>query len=43
MTSAVAERVFPTLTEPLPSKEELRARIADDRAWGTLFEQPLGA
>ncbi|MET0233091.1 MAG: NAD(P)/FAD-dependent oxidoreductase [Kibdelosporangium sp.] len=41
MTTAVAERVFPTLTEPLPSKAELRARVGDDRAWDMLFEQPL--
>jgi phytoene dehydrogenase-like protein len=41
MTTAVAERVFPTLTEPLPSKAGLRARVGDDRAWNVLFEQPL--
>src|SRR5690348_2924680 len=27
MTGRVAERVFPTLTEPLPTRAELRARI----------------
>jgi phytoene dehydrogenase-like protein len=43
MTTAVAERVFPTLTEPLPGKAELRARVGDDHAWNTLFEQPLSA
>lgn len=41
-TRRVAERVFPTLTEPLPEREELRARIGDDAAWRTLFEEPLG-
>ena len=30
MTRQVAERVFPTLTEPLPTRAELRARIDDD-------------
>ncbi|MEV8434722.1 NAD(P)/FAD-dependent oxidoreductase (plasmid) [Streptomyces sp. HUAS 31] len=42
MTERVAKRVFPTLTEPLPSREELRARIDDPAAWRTLFEEPLG-
>ncbi|CAM3860385.1 NAD(P)/FAD-dependent oxidoreductase [Kibdelosporangium persicum] len=41
MTGSVARSVFPTLTEPLPSKEELRKRIGDDHAWSVLFEQPL--
>ncbi|WP_431041047.1 phytoene desaturase family protein [Streptomyces sp. P1-3] len=42
MTRHVAERVFPTLTEPLPTRAELRARIGDDAAWEALFERPLG-
>lgn len=42
MTQRVAERVFPTLTEPLPTRDELRARIGDDAAWQALFERPLG-
>ncbi|MGV9310569.1 phytoene desaturase family protein [Streptomyces sp. NPDC003691] len=42
MTARVAERVFPTLTEPLPERTELRARIDDDTAWRTLFEEPVG-
>ncbi|MFJ4715841.1 phytoene desaturase family protein [Streptomyces sp. NPDC088785] len=41
-TRHVAERVFPTLTEPLPTREELRARVADDAAWRLLFEEPIG-
>ncbi|MER7584104.1 NAD(P)/FAD-dependent oxidoreductase [Kitasatospora sp. NPDC097691] len=43
MTGQVAERVFPTLTEPLPSRAELRRRVADEDAWRSLFEEPLGA
>ncbi|MFC5805251.1 phytoene desaturase family protein [Streptomyces formicae] len=43
MTGRVAERVFPTLTEPLPARDELRARIGDEDAWRMLFEQPIGA
>lgn len=41
-TGRVAGRVFPTLTEPLPSRAELRARIDDEQAWRMLFEEPLG-
>ncbi|MFZ4284316.1 phytoene desaturase family protein [Streptomyces rhizosphaericola] len=43
MTQRVAERVFPTLTEPLPDRDALRARIDDPEAWRTLFEEPIGA
>ncbi|WP_435270468.1 phytoene desaturase family protein [Streptomyces sp. 1222.5] len=42
MTARVAQRVFPTLTEPLPTRDELRRRIDDDSAWRTLFEEPIG-
>ncbi|MCL6669931.1 phytoene desaturase family protein [Streptomyces panaciradicis] len=42
MTGRVAERVFPTLTEPLPTRDELRRRIDDEEAWRILFEDPLG-
>ncbi|MGW4223573.1 phytoene desaturase family protein [Streptomyces bauhiniae] len=42
MTGEVARRVFPTLTEPLPSRAELRARVGDEDAWRTLFEEPIG-
>ncbi|MER6571454.1 NAD(P)/FAD-dependent oxidoreductase [Streptomyces sp. NPDC001093] len=42
MTTRVAERVFPTLTEPLPTREALRRRIDDETAWRTLFEEPVG-
>ncbi|MEU3498805.1 NAD(P)/FAD-dependent oxidoreductase [Kitasatospora cineracea] len=42
MTGRVAERVFPSLTEPLPSRAELRARVDDPVAWAELFERPLG-
>jgi phytoene dehydrogenase-like protein len=38
----VAERVFPTLTEPLFSRDGLRAIVDDDEAWEALFERPLG-
>ncbi|MFL5859580.1 MAG: phytoene desaturase family protein, partial [Solirubrobacteraceae bacterium] len=41
LTARVAERVFPTLTEPLRSRAGLRRRVADDGAWEALFERPL--
>ncbi|MGW1770042.1 phytoene desaturase family protein [Streptomyces sp. NPDC002073] len=41
-TARVAERVFPTLTEPLPTRSELRGRIDDEAAWRMLFEEPIG-
>jgi phytoene dehydrogenase-like protein len=43
MTGRVAKQVFPTLTEPLPTREELRRRIDDEEAWRVLFEEPIGA
>jgi phytoene dehydrogenase-like protein len=41
-TARVAQRVFPTLTEPLRSRAELRALVGDDDAWRMCFEAPLG-
>jgi phytoene dehydrogenase-like protein len=40
--AAVARAVFPTMLEPLPTREELRQRVGDDEAWEALFELPLG-
>ncbi|GGX70625.1 phytoene desaturase family protein [Streptomyces anandii] len=42
MTGRLAERVFPTLTEPLPTRAELRRRVDDEEAWRVLFEEPIG-
>ncbi|HEU4976649.1 MAG TPA: NAD(P)/FAD-dependent oxidoreductase [Baekduia sp.] len=42
-TRRVAERVFPTLLEPLRTRAELRALVGDDAAWEAVFERPLGA
>jgi phytoene dehydrogenase-like protein len=42
MTGRVAQRVFPTLTEPLPTRDELRLRVDDEEAWRVLFEEPIG-
>ena len=41
-TARLAVAVFPTLTEPLRTRAELRARVADDAAWEAFVERPLG-
>jgi phytoene dehydrogenase-like protein len=41
--ATVAQRVFPTLLEPLRSRAELRRIVADDTAWDALVETPLAA
>jgi len=41
MTERVAQRVFPTVTEPLLSRDEMKSAVADDDAWRALFERPL--
>ena len=40
--AGVARAVFPTMLEPLRSRDELRERVGDDEAWEALFERPLG-
>ncbi len=42
-TARVAERLFPTLTEPLPTRAEARALVGDDRVWADFAERPLGS
>ena len=41
MLARVAERVFPSLTEPLRSREDMRRLVDDDATWSALFETPL--
>jgi phytoene dehydrogenase-like protein len=41
-TARLAEQLFPTLTEPLPTRDEARALVGDDRIWDAFIEQPLG-
>ena len=40
-TERLARRLFPTLTEPLRGKDDLRALVDDDLAWQGLFERPV--
>jgi phytoene dehydrogenase-like protein len=41
LTAGVAARMFPTLTEPLRSREGLRRLVDDDVAWEALVDRPL--
>ena len=41
-TARLAQRLFPTLIEPLPTRDEARALVGDDRVWNEFIEQPLG-
>jgi phytoene dehydrogenase-like protein len=40
MAADFARRVFPTLTEPVPSRDEIRRLVPE--AWETFAERPLG-
>jgi phytoene dehydrogenase-like protein len=42
LTSQLAERVFPTLTEPLRARDDLRRHVGAGEAWDAVFERPLG-
>ena len=39
--TAIAQRAFPTLTEPLRSREDFRRVVGDDDLWTAIFETPL--
>jgi phytoene dehydrogenase-like protein len=41
-TGALASRMFPTMTEPLRSRAEMRALTGADATWDALIERPLG-
>jgi phytoene dehydrogenase-like protein len=41
-TTRVAEAVFPTLCEPLPTRTEARRLVGDETIWNQFFETPLG-
>lgn len=41
-TARLAEALFPTLTEPLPTRAEARALVGDERVWSAFVERPLG-
>ncbi|HET8779618.1 MAG TPA: NAD(P)/FAD-dependent oxidoreductase, partial [Agromyces sp.] len=41
-TARLAGRLFSTLTEPMPTRDEARALVGDDRIWSEFIERPLG-
>lgn len=41
-TGRLAARVFATMTEPLPTRAELRRLVDDEPTWEAIFERPLG-
>lgn len=41
-TESVARALFPTVCEPLPTRSEARALLANDPVWEQFFERPLG-
>jgi phytoene dehydrogenase-like protein len=41
-TSRLARALFPTVTEPLPTRSEARRLLGDDPTWDALIEQPVG-
>lgn len=40
--AAVTERLWPTLTAPLMTRDEARRLVADDAAWSALTARPIG-
>jgi phytoene dehydrogenase-like protein len=42
-TARFARAVFPTVTEPLLTRSEARAVVADDALWRSLVENPIGS
>jgi phytoene dehydrogenase-like protein len=41
-TTRVAEALWPTVTQPLPTRSEAKARVGDDKLWASIFERPIG-
>ncbi|KJC64705.1 phytoene desaturase family protein [Agreia bicolorata] len=42
-TTRLAETLWPSLTEPLMTRSEARALVADDATWDAFIERPVGA
>jgi phytoene dehydrogenase-like protein len=41
-TAALARALWPTVTEPLLTRSEARALVADDDVWNAMIEHPIG-
>lgn len=42
-TGHLAQRLFPTMTEPWLARSDVRALVGDDETWRDVVERPLGA
>ncbi len=42
-TAQLARALFPTVTEPLPTRSEARRALGDDALWDSLIENPIGS
>jgi hypothetical protein len=38
----MAKRVFPTMTEPLISKDDMKKLVQNEELWNNIFEIPIG-
>jgi phytoene dehydrogenase-like protein len=41
-TARLAQALFPTLTEPLPTRADARALVGDDRIWADFVDRAIG-
>jgi phytoene dehydrogenase-like protein len=41
-TTRVAQALWPTVTEPLLTRSQVKARLGDDQLWDAIFERPIG-
>jgi phytoene dehydrogenase-like protein len=41
-TTRVAEALWPTVTQPLLTRSQVKARLGDDKLWDAIFERPIG-
>lgn len=41
-TGTLARALFPTVTEPMPTRSEARRAVGDDALWSSLIERPIG-
>lgn len=39
----LAERLFPSVLAPLPTRSQAKTLIGEDRIWAEIFEQPIGS
>ncbi|YAL82157.1 phytoene desaturase family protein [Dermacoccaceae bacterium W4C1] len=42
-TASLAAAIWPSMTQPLPTRTQLRARLGDDSIWSDFIDTPLGS